>query len=262
MRWTPIAGATVIALLAACSATKATRTEAPSATPTPASPAVAASASLERLQAIMDAFKGTPDQRAQLVEALNASTTLTQQLATLANAGQLTAIDVVPPQRPAASPFASTIDRGRIVLSAALLTQVVKRRLIDVKIPDEILPNNLVFVLGGLAYHLERPPPTPQANMTPAAFAKARVEQDARAFIQGWNDVTEAAVRENGNRPLNVQQQGALLANLRYRAVLLDTTEQNKVAFAPSGMIGPTDQNVAAVAAIAGRTTVLDFGAP
>ncbi len=256
MRRPSRAGLALITLLAACSANR------PPAEPAAPAPGAAAPAALDHLQAAMDAFTGTPQQRSPVVEAINASPALTQQLAAAANAGQLAAIGVAPPGRPPASPFATTIDRGKIVLASDFATQTGKKRLIDVAVPNEILPNNLVFVLGSLAYHLAHPPPTPQGYPNPAAYSQARLDQDARSFIQGWNDVVDAATRENANQPLGVQQQGALLANLRYRAVLLNTTGSNKLVFEPTGTIRPTEPNVAAVTDTVRRATLLDFGVP
>ena len=93
-----------------------------------------------------------------------------------------------------------------------------------------------------------------------ASFVKAHIEQDARSFIQGWNDVVDAAVRENGGKPLTVQQQGMLILNFRYRAVLVDKDNQHKIAWSPSGAIEPTGQNVAALLEIVSRSRLLDFG--
>lgn len=81
------------------------------------------------------------------------------------------------------------------------------------------LPNNLVFVLGAFAFHLQVPPSLPPTNV--AQFVQAQVERDASAFLEGWNDVVEAAAHDNGNKPLTVPQFSSMMLNLRYRAVFI-----------------------------------------
>lgn len=216
-----------------------------------------------RLQAILDGFRsqGTPDQYKQVADAITASPALARQLGDLAQAGRLTGFEIATPQRKQSSPFATTIDHGRIVFAGDFLAQVVKKRLYDVVTADQILPNNLVFVLGSFAYQLQNPGAQGQpAPSDMASFVKAHLEKDTRSFIQGWDDVVDAAVKENGSKPLTVQQQGMLVLNLRYRILFLDKDSQRKIAFSPSGAIDPTGQNVAAVMAIVVRTSLLDFG--
>ena len=216
-----------------------------------------------RLQAMLESFRGhsTPDQYNELVEAVTASPMLARQLGDLAQAGRLSGFEIATPQRKQTSPFATTIDHGKIVFAGDFLAKVVRKQLFDVVYPDRILPDNLVFVLGSLAFHLQNAGAQVQAtpsNM--ASFVKAHIEQDTRSFIQGWNDVVDAAVRENRDKPLTVQQQGMLILNFRYRAVLVDKDNQHKIAWSPSGAIEPTGQNVAALLEIVSRSRLLDFG--
>ena len=82
---------------------------------------------------------------------------------------------------------------------------------------------------------------------------------DARAFIQGWNDVIEAATRENG-KPLTAHQQARVLLNLRYRAVFLAPLSERRIAATPSGTIEPTDRHVLAIVQRLGEMNVLDIG--
>ncbi len=216
----------------------------------------------QRLQEVVAAFdqQGTAAQRKQLGEAMAASPALAQRLEAAADAGHFTAIEIVPGQKLPNTPFLATIDHGRILLSADFLDRVATRRLSDVVQRDDVLPNNLVFVLGSLLSHLQAPAATPPSDMQ--AFIKAKIEKDARAFIQGWNDVVDAAEKANGNRYLTQQQQGSLLANLRYRTVFVGRDGRRIVPWTSSGVIDPADRNVALLAESLQRGNLLDFGVP
>lgn len=204
----------------------------------------------QRLRAVIDAFveQSTPDQQRHLGGALRASPALVQQLDSAAEAGRLTAIEVLPPHRRTGPDLAAAVDGGRIVLAADFLTRPAKQRRHEVIYKDDILPNNLVFVLGSLAFHLQSEPPSPS------------LEQDARACIQGWNDVMDAAERENGNKSLTPQQHAMLLLNLRYRMVFIGGSKDNKVKWSPSGTLEPSDQNVAAIVEALKAARLVDFG--
>jgi len=221
----------------------------------------------DRLQSMLDAFakSATHDQTQQVAGAIMASPALTQQLDDLADTGKLKGIELRPPVHTDTSPFPNTIDHGVIVLTREFLTQNATKRLFDVVIKDEILPNNLVFALGGLTFHLQNEDAVAAAMAKPgldeATFLKTHMDDDAGSFIQGWNDVIDAAINENGNKPLTIPQQGMLDLNLRYRAVLEDGGK-NTIVNAPSGKIEPTAQNVAAIEEILRHTQLLDFGAP
>lgn len=225
---------------------------------------IAATSPNPALQAVLDGFKArsTPEQYRQVSEAIAASPALTQQLNDAVQARRLTGIEIASPARKPSSPFANTIDHGVMVFTAEFLVQNQKRLQFDVVTPNEILPNNLVFVLGSLSYHLLNPPPSPAQFANPQSYRQARIGGDARSFIFGWDDVVEAAVREQGGRPLTVPQQGMLLLNLRYRLVLDDRNSRDKIVWSPSDAIEPTDANIAAVSEILARTGLLDFGAP
>src|SRR5258708_24150221 len=139
----------------------------------------APTASLDRLQVLFDDLRNrcTAEQYAQIRDAINASPALLQHFAALANAVQFAGFVIAEPTRPQSSPFANTIEQRQIVLTGEFLTQLVKRRLIQTPVPNEILPANLAFVLGSFAFHLTAPP------------AAARTENDALALIHGLHAV-------------------------------------------------------------------------
>ena len=99
-------------------------------------------------------------------------------------------------------------------------------------------------------------------------FINASMADEAQCYLQGWNDMIEAAVRENGG-PLTQQQIGDLLLNFRYRAPFLMAmglpsntaapTTNDKLVLQRSGVIVPTDQNIKAIAATLRNVSVPDF---
>ncbi|CAN5751933.1 hypothetical protein BH11PSE3_BH11PSE3_23920 [soil metagenome] len=224
--------------------------------------AVSKSWAEQPLQEIVEGFgrHATLAQQRQFAEALAASPALARQLTAAAEAGRLVAIDVVPAQSLPNKPFLATIDRGRILFVPDFLDRVATRRLSGIVQRDDILPNNLVFVLGCLVSQLQGPAVPPTTDMQ--IFIQANIARDARAFIQGWNDVVDAAERENGDRYLSAPQQLSLLENLRYRSVFLDRAGRRIVPWTSSGAIDPTDQIVATLVEALRHSNLLDFGVP
>jgi hypothetical protein len=168
---------------------------------------------------------------------------------------------VADPQQALKGPFRATIEDGWIVFAVDFLPKVVPLRLQHAVQPNDIVPDNLVFVLGSFAFHLLNPPgPRPP---TMEAFVKAAVERDAQAFLNGWDDVVDWATRGNRNRPLTIEQSSSLLLNLRYRAVFIGNEDAfRKLDWSLGGRLEPTAKNVAAVAESLQKMTLLDFGMP
>jgi hypothetical protein len=212
-----------------------------------------------RLQTLIDtlARQGRQDQGKLVVQALSASPQLMAQFNAAANSARLTALDVTN-QRP--GPFAATYFRGELLFAPDFMAQQRKQRLHDVTNPTDILPDNLVFALGTLIFYADAQPVPFGPN--PQAFAKAATERDASAFINGWNAVVEAALKENRGKPLSDQQVSALILNLKYRAIFANATALGKYKVQPGGAIEPTQQNVTAIAAGLLKMNIQDIGAP
>ena len=216
-----------------------------------ADPAISA-----RLRAILDGLSRQGQDQIRLIDqALNASPQLMGQFNDAANSGRLTSLELSS-QRP--GPFAATASRGKLLFAPDFISQQRKQRLHDVVRPDDILPDNLVFALGALIFYADAPPVPLGSN--PQAFVKASTERDAKAFINGWNAMVDAAVKENRGKALSVQQIGSLLLNLKYRQVFANQTALGKYKFSPEGKIQPDQQNVEAVAAGLGKLGLLDIG--
>ena len=219
------------------------------------------SPSRSNLQPMLDTFArgATPDQSRQLNEAVMASPTLADQLNALAASGKFKGFAIATPQTRPNSPFATNGVQGRIVFGPGFLEQVAKKRLFDVVHADDVLPNNLVFVLGSLAFQLGAKQPVMTGDM--GSFMKAALDRDARSFLHGWNDMAEAAARDNG-KPLTIGQIGNMMLNFRYRGPFITAMRGNKLSINSLGMIEPNEQNVTIMVEVLKQTQLLDFGTP
>ena len=165
------------------------------------------------------------------------------------------------PQQAPDGPFRATIEQGWIVFAADFLPKMAPLRLQHIVRATDIVPDNLVFVLGAFAFHLLSPPGARPA--TREEFIQAAMECDARAFLNGWNDVVDWATRGNLDRLLSIEQSSSLLLNLRYRAVFIGNQNTfKKLDWSGGGRLEPTARNVAAVADGLHKMTLLDFGVP
>jgi hypothetical protein len=154
---------------------------------------------------------------------------------------------------------------GKMVFMPVFLQNVAANQPWDVRQPDSIAPNNMVFVLGHLAAHIKAPPPVPKEGrgdlLSMGSSLFDRLAGESSADIQGWNDVVDAATQQNGGKPPTGQQTAYLLMSLRYRAVFFNSLKnaKQKVAVAPSGRIEPTQDNINALMAALAITNLFDF---
>ena len=150
--------------------------------------------------------------------------------------------------------FGAAFDANGIILSEVFLDKQSKMAY-DVRIPNEVLPNNTVFVLGHLAYHLRDAQYVEQAAHRAAnedEFLTEVMRNEAAAFIQGWNDVVNAATVANGNKPLSSGRAGELMINLLYRSAFIGAMNAKdipKLDFSKGGRIEASDRNLSAMAA-------------
>ena len=130
-----------------------------------------------------------------------------------------------------------------------LLTQLRKSRYFDVVESDDVPPNNTTFALAHLLHHIEHPKPAP-LSMPIQSYLLASMQQEASAFIVGWNAMLEAAETSNSGRPLNTRQQAQLLLNTRY-AFAFHLGMENKakaLEFDGHGAIELNEANITAIA--------------
>jgi hypothetical protein len=195
-------------------------------------------------------------------DAIHGAPLLTRQLNELIAAGKLTSIDIVAKTAFKPGPFSSWIAGTRIQLTEDLLPHLLNDHPFDVIKAGDVFPNNTTFVLGHLAYHLaHNPRDLLGRQLSPEDFIRARIRNEAEAFIQGWNDTVDLAINVNGGKPLEPQQIVSMLMQLRYRFALLMALRQteNKLHISDSGMIEPTDANIASIAAVLEKSQLADI---
>ena len=175
----------------------------------------------------------SPAQYQQILGAVNASPQLATELTILATRRKLTAIAILPGTTTSPSPYRAWTERASIVFYGDFLEAQLDNRKAGVAYPDDILPNNTVFCLGHLAHHLAVEN-APSLGDNVAVYRRQHFDREAGAFIQGWNNVVDAAVHGNGGRPLSRRQAGQLLLNMRYRFALM------KVEMPPTGFLEAT----------------------
>lgn len=207
------------------------------------------------------------DQYRQIDEAVKASRDLIEQLNGLAVSGKLTEIVVLnsaaASNAPKPGPFSAWTTGSSIVFSEALLSQLTKNREYDVVYPDDILPNNTTFVLGHLALHLSagKIPVKAGGPLPVNDYIAAMLDQEARAYIQAWNDALGAAVQQNSGKPLTPRQIANLMFNMRYRFAFLTALRQptDKIHLEQNGVIEQSESNAKAIASALKNSSVADI---
>jgi len=251
--------------------------------------AFAAQVPNQSLQHSLDTLKvhATAAQYVMFANAISASPALTSQLNDLEAKGLLTEFRIdesmVPPGQ--GKPFSARLNGSVWVFTPAFVQQQAKVRLYDVVQPGDVLPDNMVFALGHLAFKADTAATmlaseqslqsqfrasrqTGQGSlsgMTPDTFLRASVQMhlqnDAGAFIQAWNDMLDAAVRQNGGRELSIRQVASTMMNLRYRAVFMKAMKSpdHRLLFASNGYLQPDQVNRDAIAAALATMPVYDL---
>jgi hypothetical protein len=224
------------------------------------------------LDAILRRLQATADlgHYRQVADAIAASPALRRQLEALASTGKLTEITLIAPEAAHAVHgvhFGAYLDGTRIVMTTALLKDLVPRHLFDFVTKDDVLPNNTTFVLGHLAHHLDTRPaveartadirrridtegnnPPPESGLPDEAL-RVHLDDEASALIQGWNDAVDAATTSNRRQVLRKAQGFSLLLNLRYMAIFLKASRQSApLQMADDGRIAVNDYNTRALA--------------
>lgn len=228
--------------------------------------------------------KASSEQVIQISNAIAASPTLTEQLNDLAASKKITAIRVVPLEsiQPAREVrFGASLNGTQVVLAVNLLTELLKNRLYDVVKPNNVLPNNTTFVIGHLIFHAktndemakfesnmkrmieERSKTAGQHDYTDLLLLGQRthIENEASAFIQGWNYVVDAATQANGGKTLTVEQVSTLLLNLRYRFPFAKALQlkEGGIQISNTGTIQMNERNTKALATALSTSPMADI---
>lgn len=203
---------------------------------------------VQRIFGQVEGFAGPTESR-QLTDAITASSLLQREINAQVASKRLDGIQVVPRaslEKRKADLFGGFVEGSIIVLTKEYLKELRNSRIYDVEYPDDILPNNTVFVLAHLLFHTGNPLDPGRFN-TPWAYSDAAMKTEAAAFIYAWNATMQVAVAANGNKPLSQQQFGQLLLNTRYRFALIGGA--GKDFFLPSGYVEMNEKNIQTVVA-------------
>ena len=230
-------------------------------------------------QAVLDKTceQATSEQCSELKDAAAASPTLAHELDELAGSNLLTAIYVV--KDSSASSLdgflnASYGDRS-MTFTENFLKHAVGEAASDLVMPDRLTPNHLVFAMGHLARHLRLAPEMAELEKTRIAQLRAesrdaadrhapydatpwalkgmqiRMEEEASAWIDGWNAMVEAAAVSNGGKPASLVQVSDMLSNFHYRPTIIQaiSSKADKAVIDIRGMFARDDHNIAAFVA-------------
>ncbi len=197
----------------------------------------------------------------QIADAIAGSSLLRSEMSKAAEANVLRGIEVAPNGTRGGMPpvFSAFTSDRKIIMTDEFLTALRNNRLFDVGQP-EMLPNNTVFTLAHLLYHLNNPVDIRKFR-NPEEAMKGGVGNEAAAFIYGWNIMLNAAERANNNQRLSTGQVGQLLMNFRYRAVFFGgiNHKQAPLKFESSGEIKPNSNNINAIAIPLGNSRLYDI---
>ncbi|WP_010091315.1 hypothetical protein [Burkholderia ubonensis] len=217
--------------------------------------------------------RSTQSQYEAFANAIRHSPALAAQLNELVRAGLLTRISIDSGEASQGRSFGAMRSGSTWVFTPSFVADQGPRRIHDVVSDDDILPDNMVFALGFMAWRTTHDEEVTKAlgamrESTDAPMAKMEwlvklnIRIDAGAFIQGWNDVVDAAVRQNRGVPLTVSQGNALMMNLRYRGPLLKAVtaaSPNPKLRMESSSIPYDMKNVAALASALQESQLIDI---
>jgi hypothetical protein len=251
-----------------------------------AQPMCAAASSGAALQGVMAELRAhsSPEQYEMFQEAIDASPVLARQLNELADDGRLRRFAVGDPSDlpPKTGPFSAWISGTTWAFTPQFVQKQAKTRVYDVVQPGDILPDNMVFALGHLAYKAETMAAVEASLQALKAQASAPRQQqsvllsqptnlllqvrdlhmnnEAGAFIKAWNDTVDAAVHENGGKELTVKQAVTVLLNLRYRSVFVKAMEStdHRLTIANNGYVEANQANLAAMVQVLSTSPVYD----
>ena len=225
--------------------------------------------------------------RKQIAAALEASPQLRKQMAALASSGDLDTIRVVPDAEGPSqgnTRFGGGVDGRTIVLTPGLLARLRDYRGHRYE-SGQMLPNGTVFVLAHFARHLaareqdqaiearirervragleQASAQGTDFDATPVAAEaiEQKLQAEARAMIEGWNAVVDAATQANGGT-ISAEQMFHLLSNLPYGDLFMRAIEPGEgkpgIRLMSNGI--PVDETcIAAVAAALSKSRMYDI---
>ncbi|WP_175901662.1 hypothetical protein [Burkholderia seminalis] len=239
----------------------------PDAAPVPASQA--AYPAVERLLADLRT-RATAGRYAAVAGAIHASSALAGQLNELVEAGLLTRI-VVDSGEAALGRTSGALRNGSVwILTPAFVDGQAPRRLTHVVHDGDILPDNMVFALGYMAWRAKHDADVGReaaallasddsADEKKRRWIELNVRIDAGGFIQGWNDTVDAATAQLGGRPVGIAQIVPMLMNLRYRGPLIEAIQATPPLRVTATTFSFDTASIDALASALKRASVIDI---
>jgi hypothetical protein len=192
------------------------------------------------------------DDYQQIINAILSSEMLQTELSELIQTHQFTGFIVLPREQMKkyrkVMLFNGFTESKKIILTTELLEEVRNRNWVDLRIEGDIVPNDTVFIISHLLYHIKNPFDSKKYK-THDEFIEAISQDEAKAFIVAWNSMLLSAEKTN-KKPLSIKQFSSLLWNARYRFVYsgaMKSKTQNKLQFSPRYMIELTDSNIISI---------------
>lgn len=200
------------------------------------------------------------DYYAQVLEALQKSDSIKKKASALKEAGKPLKISVMPAGElpaPKGKLFGGFIAGDTMVFSYDFLKSFRSGRIHDVVYDDDVAPDHTVFAIAHLLHHLETKDAfsAEKYGKYVEAHLKARLDDEASAWIFGWNSLIEAATNKNGGKALTQRQVTQLLMDFQYRSILFKAmkvgpsagTDPNALDLLPSGSIDDNRRNIDAI---------------
>ncbi len=208
-------------------------------------------------RALLELKSRNPEAHAQIAEALNQSPATRNYLQQVPTFSGFEIINVADRGN---TPYAAFVKDGKIVISKELLTDLKKRELMHHAPPGTIFPNQTLFVVSHLAYHVkgDRLPSSRMPNRD--EFIRQRIAFEAKAYIHSWNALIDWVISQNAGKPLEVFQVGELLLQTRYRGIYNRAfNETPKLKMEDSGHIRETPDNVEAISGAIAKSPISDI---
>lgn len=159
-----------------------------------------------------------PKYYVQIAGAISISPRLRDELNELADSGKFTGFIVNDRSKIAngkVTLFGGFTQGTKIVLTTEYLQVLLKSRYTNIAHDKSMKADNTVFALAHLVHHLQMSV-NPEQYDTPENYNKAKLRDEAAAFIEGWNAMLDVARTQNRGKNLTAAQISGLLSNTRY----------------------------------------------
>jgi hypothetical protein len=186
--------------------------------------------------------KASPEQVKQVADAIAASPPLQARMEKLAASGVLKGIDLVTQEDERMEDKGATVVGGHILMTTKFLTGEPPHRRAEAKTKADLdPPDNLIFALGHMTYHLETPFDAKSLPQNADARTNFVVREEAKAMIQAWNDLIDAEAKLKG-RPITAAEAQSLIPNFKYREYIIKAQGKGAVLTADGHLAenGPT----------------------